>query len=57
LAGLKVGDLITHAGTKQLAGVSDIATAATPTPQAPLLIRVVRDGAANFVAVTGEAEP
>jgi len=57
LAGLKVGDLITHAGTKQLAGVADIATVATPTPQAPLLIRVVRDGAATFIALTGEAEP
>src|SRR5882762_9362272 len=56
LAGLKVGDLITHAGARQLAGVSDIATIATPTPQAPLLLRVVRDGNATFVAVTGEAE-
>jgi hypothetical protein len=57
LAGLKVGDLITHAGAKQLVGVSDIATIATPTPQAPLLIRVVHDGAPTFIAVTGEAEP
>jgi serine protease Do len=57
LAGLKVGDLITHAGTKQLIGVADIATAATPTPQVPLLIRVVRDGSATFIAITGEAEP
>src|SRR3984957_1696638 len=57
LAGLKVGDLITHAGTKQLGGVTDIATVATPTPQAPLLVRVVRDGAPSFVAITGEAEP
>jgi serine protease Do len=57
LAGLKVGDLITHAGTKQLVGVTDIATVATPTPQAPLLIRVVRDGSPTFIAITGEAEP
>jgi serine protease Do len=57
LAGLKVGDLITHAGAKQLIGVADIAAVAIPTPQAPLLIRVVRDGAATFVAITGEAEP
>jgi len=56
LAGLKVGDLITHLGSKQLGGVTDIATAPTPTPQAPLLLRVVRDGMATFVAVTGEAE-
>jgi serine protease Do len=57
LAGLKVGDLITHAGPKQLVGVADIAAVATPTPQAPLLIRVVRDGSAAFIAITGEAEP
>jgi serine protease Do len=56
LAGLKVGDLITHVGTKQLVGVADIAKLATPTPQAPVLIRVVRDGSATFVAITGEAE-
>ena len=48
MAGLKVGDLITHAGTKQLVGVGDIATVATPTPQAPLLVRVVRDGSPTF---------
>jgi serine protease Do len=57
MAGLKVGDLITHAGTKQLVGVADIATVATPTPQAPLLVRVVRDGSPTFVAITGETEP
>jgi serine protease Do len=57
LAGLKVGDLITHVGTNQLVGVADIAKLATPTPQAPVLIRVVRDGSAAFVAITGEAEP
>jgi serine protease Do len=56
LAGLKVGDLITHVGTHQLVDVLDVAKVATPTPQAPLLIRVVRDGSATFVAVTGEAE-
>jgi serine protease Do len=57
LAGLRVGDLITHVGTKQVVGVADIAKLATPTPQAPVLIRVVRDGAATFVAITGETEP
>jgi serine protease Do len=56
LAGLKVGDLITHAAGKQLVDVANIATAAQPTPQAPLLLRVVRDGNPSFVAVTGEAE-
>src|SRR5712675_102785 len=57
LAGLKVGDLITHAGARQLAGVADIATVAAPTRQAPLLVRVVRDGSPTFIAITGEAEP
>jgi serine protease Do len=56
LAGLKVGDLITHAGTKQLTDVADIAKVARGTPEAPLLIRVVRDGNPRFIAVTGEAE-
>ena len=56
LAGLKIGDLITHAAGKQLVDVADIAGAAQPTPQLPLLLRVVRDGNASFVAVTGEAE-
>src|SRR5882672_4282764 len=53
---LKVGDLITHAGTKQLVGVADIAAVAAPTRQAPLLVRVVRDGSPTFIAITGEAE-
>ncbi len=57
LAGLKIGDLITHLGTKQLSGVADVATIATPTPQAPVLLRVVRDGVASFVVVTGETGP
>ncbi len=56
LAGLKVGDLITHAGTKQLVSVGDIEKIGVPTPAAPLLIRVVRDGNPTFIAVTGEAE-
>jgi serine protease Do len=55
LAGLRVGDLITHAGTKQLIEVKDLAAIAAPSPQVPTLIRVVRDGAATFIAVTGEA--
>jgi hypothetical protein len=51
-----VGDLITHARGKQLVEVRDIAGIAAPSPQAPLLIRIVRDGAAAFVALTGEAQ-
>jgi serine protease Do len=57
LAGLKVGDLLTHAGNKQLIAVSDLAAVAAPSPQAPLLVRVVRDGTPTFIAITGEAEP
>jgi len=57
LAGLRVGDLITHLGTTQLREPSAIAKVATPTPQAPLLLRVVRDGSPVFVAVTGDPGP
>lgn len=53
LAGLRIGDLITHAGTKELTGVADLAGVANPSPQIPLLLRVVRDGSASFIAVTG----
>jgi serine protease Do len=56
LAGLKVGDLITHLGTKQLIAISDLATLRAPTRQAPLLLRVMREGSPAFVAITGEAE-
>jgi serine protease Do len=44
LAGLKIGDLITHAATKQLNEVADIAALAKPTPRDPVLLRVVRGG-------------
>jgi len=57
LAGLKVGDLITHAGTKQLTAPADIAAVTRPTRQVPLLLRVVREGSAAFIAITGEVEP
>jgi serine protease Do len=56
LAGLKIGDLITHVTTRQLVDVSDLAKIGTPTPAAPLLIRVVREGVPTFVAITGEAD-
>jgi serine protease Do len=57
LAGLKVGDLVTHAANKQLIAVADLAAVAAPSPQAPLLVRIVRDGTPTFIAITGEAEP
>jgi serine protease Do len=55
-AGLRIGDLITHAGTKRLTRVADLATVETPTSKLPLLLRVVRDGSASFIAVTGTEE-
>jgi serine protease Do len=56
LAGLKVGDLITHAGTKQLQDVGDLAAVSKPSAKRPLLLRVVRDGNPSFIAVTGSEE-
>jgi serine protease Do len=56
LAGLRVGDLVTHVGTKQLIAIADLATVHAPTRQAPLLLRLVRDGSPAFVAITGETE-
>ena len=57
LAGLRVGDLITHIGSKQLYVVADLAGVKAPTPQNPLLLRIVREGAPGFIALTGEAAP
>jgi serine protease Do len=54
LAGLKVGDLITHLGTKPLLNAGDMSALAPPTAKDPVLLRVVREGSAVFVAVTGE---
>jgi serine protease Do len=56
LAGLKIGDLITHVTTRQLVDVADLVKVDKPTPAAPLLLRVVREGVPSFVAVTGEAD-
>jgi S1-C subfamily serine protease len=56
LAGLQVGDLLTHAGTKHLAEVGDIASVSKPNSKQPLLLRVIRDGAPSFIAVTGSEE-
>ncbi len=57
LAGIKVGDLITHLGSSQLIATADIETVRSPTAQNPLLLRVVRDGSASFVPVTGGELP
>ena len=56
MAGLKVGDLITHAGTKRLQDVADLASVNAPSTESPLLIRVVRDGSPRFIAITGSDE-
>ncbi len=55
LAGLRIGDLITHIGTKQLTGVAELAMVSVPSRKAPLLLRVVRGGSGSFVALTGES--
>jgi serine protease Do len=57
IAGLKIGDLLTHLGTKQLIHPEDIVGVAKPAPKAPVLLRVVRNGSAVFVPVTGEEGP
>lgn len=57
LAGIKVGDLITHLGSNQLIATADIETVRSPTTKNPLLLRVVRDGSASFVPITGEELP
>jgi serine protease Do len=56
LAGLKIGDLITHAGTKRMEDVADLATVGRPSSEHPLLLRVVRNGSPGFVAITGSEE-
>ncbi len=53
LAGLRIGDLITHAGSKQLTAVTDLTIVDMPTLKQPLLLRILRDGSPSFVAVTG----
>jgi serine protease Do len=56
VAGLKIGDLITHAGSKRLEDVADLAGVGKPSPKLPLLLRVLRDGSPGFVAITGREE-
>jgi S1-C subfamily serine protease len=56
LAGLKIGDLITHAGTRHLMDVADLASVSQPSTKMPLLLRVLRDGTPRFLAVTGSDE-
>jgi S1-C subfamily serine protease len=57
LAGLKVGDLITYAGSKHLEDVGDLVNVSKPSMRLPLLLLIVHDGAPRFVAITGEADP
>jgi serine protease Do len=55
LAGIRVGDLVTHIGAKQLFAATDIAAIGKPTPQNPVLLRVVHDGSPVFIALTGQS--
>jgi len=57
MAGLRVGDLLTHAGSEQLTTPQQLAQAMSPSEAVPLLLRVVRGGQPRFVAVTGMPEP
>jgi serine protease Do len=57
VAGIRVGDLVTHLGTKQLLATTDIAAVRTPTSQDPVLLRVVHDGAPLFMVLTGQSQP
>jgi serine protease Do len=56
VAGLKIGDLITHAGTKHLDDVADLAGVSKPSAKLPLLLRVVRAGSPGFIAITGSED-
>ncbi|MGH8208140.1 MAG: trypsin-like peptidase domain-containing protein [Steroidobacteraceae bacterium] len=56
LAGLKIGDLITYAGSKHLDNIADLAAVSRPSAKQPLLLLILRDGAPRFVAVTGSDE-
>jgi serine protease Do len=56
LAGLKVGDLITYAGSKHLETVADLATVSRPSSKQPLLLLIIREGAPRFLAATGSSE-
>jgi hypothetical protein len=47
--------LITHVGAKPVSEPADLSGLATPTPQAPMLLRAVRDGSPAYVAITGVA--
>jgi serine protease Do len=56
MAGLRIGDLITFAGTEQLKNTKQLKGIDKPSNKLPLLLRVVRDGNPGFVAVTGSEE-
>jgi S1-C subfamily serine protease len=56
LAGLKIGDLITYAGSKHLESVADLSGVSRPSSKQPLLLLVIRGGTPLFVGVTGSRE-
>jgi serine protease Do len=56
LGGLKVGDLITYAGSKHLEDVADLAKVGKPSTRLPLLLLIVRGGSPRFIAITGQEE-
>lgn len=57
LAGLQVGDWITHVGTKQLEDLTQLANLRRPSSTFPPLVRIVRDGTPQFIVINGTATP
>jgi S1-C subfamily serine protease len=55
LAGLQIGDLITHLRTKELTSVDQLVGIDQPTPKAALLVRIVRDGTPTFIVIPSSA--
>lgn len=53
LAGLQIGDLITHLGTAEVRDVGALTHLALPTSSTPQLVRVVRDGSPQFLLISG----
>jgi len=56
LAGLKIGDLVTHVGSTRLESAEQLASVRVPSASLPLLLRVVRNGSPGYLAITGTAQ-
>lgn len=56
MAGLKIGDLLTHVGSTRLESAEQLASVRVPSVSLPLLLRVVRNGAPGYLAITGSGQ-